>query len=185
MRKLVVGVAVAVALVGGLLLFANWFSGGGLFSRPSEDWTIEVQASGPGSWIVAVPAIVAREVGAIAEALDELYDDMSVETGAATFGREGPWLVIRGEGHVNVSAGRVGRPSAFGGWAAEDLNVTRRDAEGPPTTVVWRAEFSGGKGHTCWADAVWTVGLAAGETRSLVEAGHLNLPGRPWNTVCA
>lgn len=184
MRALVVVLSVIGAVALGVLGFAYLLSDGGLFSRPYEDWTVDVEAGDDRAWDLLVPALIALDDGKRASALDELYRDLHVRQGNATLARTDDGLRVHGSGDVTIVAHRSGQPSAFGGWGATELNVTRLDTDGPGTTVAWSIDFSGGKGATCMARDTWTVAIAAGEKKDLIGTGHLNLPGRPWNTAC-
>jgi hypothetical protein len=144
-----------------------------------------VVADGPGDWSLTVPALVARDPATEGPLL-RLLQSLRVTRGSAGFALNGTVLQLEGRENATFEASVAGGPrEAFGGWGAPEPDLARRDATGPPTSVTWAVDFSGGTGHTCWARETWTVNVAANETRPLVGDAPIGVPERPWRMLCA
>ena len=176
MRRTNVLIVVGAAVVG-LALLLNLFTGGAFVSRGHHMWLAHVTTSGDDApWEIELPLLRSAEEGEGAEALETMLAHLRVTRGEATLERDGTTLRIAGKAEVIVEAKRtfwrgagVATREAFLRWDLADTTARRLDGTGPERVgVVIELDHSGGAGHTCWASATYSVGLARGASGELL-----------------
>ncbi len=168
--------------------------------QAEHGWRLEVEPADPGSYRLFVPFLAWEEEPRPA-VLETLADRVAVVAGQghveltweaslvnvsgpngsqqATL-PSGPWVIVEAEGPVTVETrysfyGSVGDREAFTGYRVHSLNATT-EGQAPDLDVRLALSFSGGSGHTCWAD-----GEVSGTVPS-DEVGRLG-PREPWEPI--
>lgn len=160
-------------------------------------WGIHADPSGEGPYTVSIPFPNASAADPSDETarilLEELRDRVHAAGSQAnlTWSQDGSRVIVEAEGAVTLRStyafyGSVGAREAFTDYQTN--RTLERGSAGPANlTVSWTVDFSGGRGHTCWARGAWQVALAPGEAAPFVEElEDVDAdPRRPWGIVCA
>lgn len=164
----------------------------GLGSRAEHVWSVALEPLEEGAYTLEIPFLVAA--GGEDRTLDALRQGVRVTAGDATitWAGEGSVLIVEANGAVALEArhqfrGDVGQREAFSSWTIPREDIRRADGGGPPVHVAWTVDFSGGEGHTCWAEAHLEAHVPSDGAASLTAQGTEPGPGSgtPWATECA
>lgn len=187
-RRMLHRVALALTIAAALMAAGCTSPWGG--ERAEHRWSVAIDAAGDDTYSVEVPFLTAEgaQPGRV-QILDALRERVQVRAGDAelTWVRNGTHLRIDAQGPVEVAAvhsfrGSVEEREAFLSWRMASEEVVRA-GQGPAVDVDWAIDFSGGKGHTCWAEAQRTARLDPGDARAPLAGGEGD--GRGFPAECA
>lgn len=127
--------------------------------KAEHRWQVDLEPGGAGqAYTVELPFLEAVEDEDRA-LLDRLRDRLTVEEGQATVElvEDGTWLRVQAQGSVQVVAqdayyGTVGHRELMTDLIVPTANGTLTSAGNLSLEVEVIYSFSGGSGHTCWAD---------------------------------
>lgn len=138
----------------------------GAHGNAEHHWTLMVQPENGEPYVLEAPFLVpAQDTERATKGLEALRQALAAPPGSEVQWLDEPegYLRVTAQGPVVLEAKRVfksasiGEREAFLEW--EIAGETVQAIAGGPMLVVWAMDFSGGKGHTCWA---------AGEYQTLV-----------------